>query len=613
MATQPNYYDDGNWAAGFGTGFNPFEFPFGNNPTPDTFCRITEQMIAGNPINYNPKNGSFEVYENMLTYSEQFDNAAWTKADTTVTANAFSGPAVSSATADALLETATTAVHYAYQSFTAISPIRHVFSVCVKPFSYLGRNYVVLILYDSAAVSYTASFNIVTGTVFSVSANASANIVNAGNGYFLVSVSAVIASGTTLGQIIISQDGTAASYAGNTGYGLIIYGAQAQSARGSIQCPGAYIATTNVAKQTSLPFADGTADPFAFLVEEAPMQLSSLQKSNVLRSYARIPADQVYPASRIVVRPVMNDIYTGSYYAVSFDSGYTSTVFSSRKTISSIGTDLPPNVPVSGASGVPAGTLASLPSDTISIQDSGGHSTTFTLSSAPSSIQASLGSALTSLTGLCVVGSANSLSISWATGTLKYCSSSTAAQISSSPTNVNFSMPTSAANSNQSWTYIPNALQSLRDLGSTGHGGVVGDQVAVWNGSKLSCISRLVTSTTNAFTIPLSDLPGNDIVATHCEFAKNGTRYVNGPKECVVKRTQKFYLPGVTSGISSFANIPTYAPETDPISWLGAITAGNAYAIESVSDLSQWKGQILLQELNQVQMNDALVTVAPGS
>lgn len=619
MATQPSYFNDGDWTNGFSPGFNPFWFPFGNNPTPDTFCRITESMLSINPICFQPAISKNLVYENLLTYSEQFDNAGWTKFDTTVAPNFFANPATGATTADALVETAVTDYHYAFQVFTVLANVSHCFSVCAAPLGSLGRNFAALQLTDSASNSYYAYFDLINGVVISFSAGTVAEIFNVGLGFFRLKITCALSAGAGDARIYISANGITPIYAGSVSSGLRLYAAQVQSLRPPVNLDGAYVATTNVARQASFPYADGRADSFAFLVDEQPMQLTDQQKANIRQTYARIPADQIYPASRVVVRPVMNDIYTGNYFAVSFDNGITSTVFSSRiatlPNSASLGTDIPPTVPVNVITSVPAKSFQALPGDTITVIDSGGATYAFTLTTVASAIQSGMATALTALTGVSARGIGNSLNITWATGTVKSVSGSSAAKISGTSTSIVFEMPDAGANvtQNTAWTYIPNVMQSLRQVNANSHGGNVGDQTVVWNGPKIICISRVVLATTNTYAIPISDLPGNDIVATHCQFAKNGTRYVNGPKECVVKKTEAYFLPGVTSGVNTFVDIPRYTPENDPIKWLAAIANANTYAVESVSDLTQWKGQILVQERNEVLMADALTTTTPGA
>jgi hypothetical protein len=64
------------------------QFPFRNNPTPDTYSRVYERQYQVQPKLFIPKIANRTAWTNLLTYSEQLDNAAWTKTNLTVTADA---------------------------------------------------------------------------------------------------------------------------------------------------------------------------------------------------------------------------------------------------------------------------------------------------------------------------------------------------------------------------------------------------------------------------------------------------------------------------------------------------------------------------------------------
>lgn len=617
MATQPNYYNDGDWTNGHSPGFNPFWFPFGNNPTPDTYCKITESVLSINPANYVPYISRSVTTAFLLTYSGAFDNVAWNKTATTCTANQIANPWNGALTTDKILENASNAQHGLSQLLISPTsgPNNYVWWAVIR--GGLGRDWVFLETEDTGVVGGrpNAFFNITTGALGTAN-RCTSGIAPLGNSYYLIWMYYVPVMNLECHLLSAVADNNTSVFAGDTAKGF--YVAQGQYQAGTVPGP-ASVSTTNTGINLTTPYFSTNSDPLAFIVEEAPMQLTDLQKANIRQTYARVPVDQIYPASRVVVRPVMNDIYTGNYFAVSFDNGITSTVFSSRigtlPNSASLGTDIPPTVPVNVITSVPAKSFQTLPGDTITVVDSGGASYAFVLTTAASAIQSGMAASLTALTGVSARAIGTSLTITWATGTVKSVSGTSSAKMSGTTTSIVFEMPDAAANvtQNTAWTYIPNVMQSLRQVNANSHGGNVGDQTVVWNGPKIICISRVVLATTNTYAIPLSDLPGNDIVATHCQFAKNGTRYINGPKECVVKKTEAFFLPGVTSGINTFADIPRYTPETDPIKWLAAIANANTYAVESVSELTQWKGQILVQERNEVLMADALTTATPGA
>lgn len=124
--------------------------------------------------------------ENLLMYSQEFDNAAWTKASSTVTANITAAPDGTS-TADSVFEIATFGRHGLERGNTISSGVNHVFSIYIKP---IDRTYVTLSINPTSDASAWAAaiFDMSTGTVASTNATSgltvSASIVNAGNGWF---------------------------------------------------------------------------------------------------------------------------------------------------------------------------------------------------------------------------------------------------------------------------------------------------------------------------------------------------------------------------------------------------------------------------------------------
>lgn len=79
---------------------------------------------------YDPSDFIADWRYNLLTYTEQFSNAAWAKANVTVTANSIAAPN-STNTAD-LVNTPTAAAAYIYQSITSVVGVIYTASVWLK-------------------------------------------------------------------------------------------------------------------------------------------------------------------------------------------------------------------------------------------------------------------------------------------------------------------------------------------------------------------------------------------------------------------------------------------------------------------------------------------------
>jgi hypothetical protein len=158
---------------------------------------------------------------NLITYSEQFDNAAWTKGNLSVTANSIISPD-GSQNADKIVEDTSSSAHYidsASVSFT--SGTQYTVNVFAKN---NGRN---LVLQGSGVptASAFAAFNLEDGLIITESVG-TASIENYGNGWYRCSLTFTAAS-TTSGVITFLLGETRSqSYTGDGTSGIYIWGAQ---------------------------------------------------------------------------------------------------------------------------------------------------------------------------------------------------------------------------------------------------------------------------------------------------------------------------------------------------------------------------------------------------
>jgi hypothetical protein len=174
---------------------------------------------------------------NLLTYSEEFDNAAWNKTlfPVTVTQNAEVAPN-GTATADLMLEQATTANHGCYNA-TAISPtvtgVSYTYSVYAKT---AGRSFLIIDAFTNAN-AYTW-FDLSTGQVGTNAAGNTASIISVGNGWYRCSVqrAATATLNHFIGIYAAPSDNTA-SYAGDVTKGLYIWGADLRVTNDALNQP----------------------------------------------------------------------------------------------------------------------------------------------------------------------------------------------------------------------------------------------------------------------------------------------------------------------------------------------------------------------------------------
>lgn len=170
--------------------------------------------------------------ENLLKYSQDFENAAWTKNGVGITTNGGVAPD-GSTTAELLVEsTSANDNHRVYQAFTAKANATSTFSIYVKVAS--GARYAGLRLGVNATSYAHCVFDLSAGT-YSLGASAtSASIVNVGGGWFRLSVTALNTSGGPDNSLFYisnvatppATDVTGALYTGDGAAGFYIWGAQ---------------------------------------------------------------------------------------------------------------------------------------------------------------------------------------------------------------------------------------------------------------------------------------------------------------------------------------------------------------------------------------------------
>jgi hypothetical protein len=215
-----------------------------------------------------------KVRTNLLTYSEQFDNAAWTKTQTTVSANTTTAPDGTN-TAETLLEQAISGIHIMFQNSTITGGVEYTFSVYAK---YNGR---VLQINASSALfglNVFANFDLQNGVLGTVGSAASASITNAGNGWYRCSITGTATSSGSGGMAIALVKTTTSvrneSYLGVVTNGAFIWGGQVET--GVLTD---YIATTTTAVSvgpvSGLPRLD-------YLNSSCPRLLLEGQRSNVI-------------------------------------------------------------------------------------------------------------------------------------------------------------------------------------------------------------------------------------------------------------------------------------------------------------------------------------------
>ena len=171
---------------------------------------------------------------NLALYSEQFDNAAWTKYESTITANATTSPD-GTQNADLLLDNSSSDAHSAYQIIIATANT-YTWSVYAKA---QNNNFLIISAYTGS--HNRTWFNLSNGTVGTNASGNTATIESVGNGWYRCSVSRAYTLGAFIIEVSTSKTNGVSSYVGNGADGIYIWGAQLEAS----SYPTSYIPTTS--------------------------------------------------------------------------------------------------------------------------------------------------------------------------------------------------------------------------------------------------------------------------------------------------------------------------------------------------------------------------------
>ena len=186
---------------------------------------------------------------NLLTRSEEFDNAAWTKLASTATADTTVAPD-GLTTADTIKEDGTSNQHYVSQSTSVSAGTAYTLRVRIKRGAGT-RNITIAIAGGSG--NAIATFDGATGALLNSAASTytglSTKTASVAGGFFELSVRATVVTDATVSSFIALNNGstaTVASYAGDNASTLICWGAQLTA---TDDAP--YIKTTTVTVTTN--------------------------------------------------------------------------------------------------------------------------------------------------------------------------------------------------------------------------------------------------------------------------------------------------------------------------------------------------------------------------
>lgn len=213
--------------------------------TPTTTQPITNYIpalqtaLAGVPrFEHNPLTGEslgLEIEEqraNLLTYSEQFDNAVWLKTSASVTANTVVAPD-GTLTADVLIEDTSTGSHQVTRAsnLSFSSGTAYTLTFFAKQNGRSRINIAADVGVSTFPAAANAIYDLSTGTIVSTGASATASIVSAGNGWYRCSLTATATAtaGSRPGYYIQMTSSGNVSYTGDGISGIYLWGAQLEA------------------------------------------------------------------------------------------------------------------------------------------------------------------------------------------------------------------------------------------------------------------------------------------------------------------------------------------------------------------------------------------------
>jgi len=229
-----------------------------------------------------------EQRTNLLTYSEEFDNAAWTKSRSSISANATTAPDGTS-TADKLVEdTTASSTHQFADSFTPSASTSYTTSVYVKA----AERSIFEIAYSTGLTGSNerVQFNLGTESVSTTAGTPDASSLTfVGNGWYRCSFTCTASgSPSSTSVTFFSNDGTGISYTGDGTSGIYVWGAQLEAGA----FPTSYISSTETftSRASTATYYDSTGTLQTAAVNEERLTYNP--------SDLTAPATQLFEAQR---------------------------------------------------------------------------------------------------------------------------------------------------------------------------------------------------------------------------------------------------------------------------------------------------------------------------
>jgi hypothetical protein len=200
--------------------------------TAKAFSDIVTFSRSSNATRIGPTGRVEYAPHNLLLRSQEFDNAAWSKNASTITANAAIAPD-GTVTADKLVENSSNDGHYALNLLSGTNGTIYTASVYLKM---AERRYAVFDVTDALTGGIYVYVDLQTGVITQSATaagswtGASASITSVGNGWYRVSITGKLGANNTAAPLVVLSNsptgGEVPVYTGDGTSGIYLWGAQ---------------------------------------------------------------------------------------------------------------------------------------------------------------------------------------------------------------------------------------------------------------------------------------------------------------------------------------------------------------------------------------------------
>jgi hypothetical protein len=235
--------------------------PFAGTAGGITITNIGIKLIPGNhATSTGTKRPKLAARYNLLTYSEQFDNGAWTKSSATAVNTTATTDPLGGTTADLFYPTSTGSLRTAYQGAT-LTVSSYTASIYAKA---AGKNFIGFIqITGSGGAGWV---NLTTGQATNIAAGYTFLVVDAGSGWWKISYTAIGSASLNYLQFFVSDSAGSQAVTANGTDGVFIWGADLRPASQATGLIGpTYQRVVDAATYDAVGFlpylvADGTDD-----------------------------------------------------------------------------------------------------------------------------------------------------------------------------------------------------------------------------------------------------------------------------------------------------------------------------------------------------------------